>query len=329
MCALIEFITKTFESYHKKRLIQFANGRSRMLAIAYEKFCQNSKGIDEIVQVDSSTYFAKSSNHLYVVNCDMATCDCQFGKGGRYCKHLCAVERKYGIFLTNYLCLPESDRQNFAKLALGDEFSPTFFEDIAYTNVNDIISETEHTASMTTSSYDVALDSFQLPIIPTDESNSPINSSIKINEDYLKTIDKIKTDFLRICNVLQNDFNPANTNVLTKFAFNLSKIQTPSNVISFMCERNKQRRSRKIHVQPTAIARRKNRDLPCSGRIQSGRPSKAEECRKKNVLVLIIFLLTLTIINLLQKSINTYFFVELSHYHVYTNPLMRINQKRI
>lgn len=45
MCALVDFIANTFESYHKKRLIQFANGRARNLTLAYEKFCQASSRI--------------------------------------------------------------------------------------------------------------------------------------------------------------------------------------------------------------------------------------------------------------------------------------------
>lgn len=51
-----------------------------------------------------------------------------------------------------------------------------------------------------------------------------------------------------------------NTNVLAKFASNLPQMNTPSNIISFICEKNI-KRSRKIHVQLTSITRRKDRSV--------------------------------------------------------------------
>lgn len=55
MCALVDFIAKTFETYHKKRLIHFANGRARYLRLAYEKFVQECENIEYIEHVEDNT----------------------------------------------------------------------------------------------------------------------------------------------------------------------------------------------------------------------------------------------------------------------------------
>lgn len=273
MCALVDFIANTFESYHKKRLIQFANGRARNLTLAYEKFCQASSSIKDIVHMDDNTYFVKEKTDLYVVDCEMATCDCPYGAGGRFCKHLCAVERKHGTALTTSLHLNDCDRQQFAKFALGDQFSSSFFENI--TGESSTNNEDSQTDSITPD--DVIPDTFELPINRL-ENNVTIN-----NENFDNAVRNIKAQWQRITEILEKDSNAAYTNILTKFGSDLSKLQTPSSIISFIVEKNVRRKSRKIHVQPTSISRRKERGLPCSGRIQSGRPAKSETVKRKRV----------------------------------------------
>ncbi|KAJ2952467.1 hypothetical protein O0L34_g6778 [Tuta absoluta] len=273
MCALLDFVANTFESYHKKRLIQFANGRARNLTLAYEKFCQSSSSIKDIVHMDDDTYFVKDKTDLYVVNCEMATCDCPSGAGGRFCKHLCAVEKKRRAAFTTSLYLDDSDRQQFAKLALGDQFSSSFFENI--TGASSTYNENRQTDSIISSN--VIQESFELPM-----SSAEFNTTDS-NEIYENAVQSIKEQWQRITDILEKDSNAANTKILSKFGSDLSKLQTPSSIISFIVEKNVQRRSRKIHVQPTSIARRKERGLPCSGRIQSGRPSKSESVKRKRV----------------------------------------------
>lgn len=112
MCALLDFITDTFDNYHKKRLLQFANGRELKLTVNYEKFCQKSKSITEISPLDDTSYLIKEKTDVYVVDSVMGTCDCLSGKGGRYCKHVCAVELKFGLTVTASLNLTEDCRQN-------------------------------------------------------------------------------------------------------------------------------------------------------------------------------------------------------------------------
>lgn len=223
--------------------------------------------------MDDNTYFVKEKTDLYVVDCEMATCDCPYGAGGRFCKHLCAVERKHGTALTTSLHLNDCDRQQFAKFALGDQFSSSFFENI--TGESSTNNEDSQTDSITPD--DVIPDTFELPINRL-ENNVTIN-----NENFDNAVRNIKAQWQRITEILEKDSNAAYTNILTKFGSDLSKLQTPSSIISFIVEKNVRRKSRKIHVQPTSISRRKERGLPCSGRIQSGRPAKSETVKRKRV----------------------------------------------
>lgn len=272
MFALLLFVTKTFEAYHKKRLLQFAHGRVRRLTIEYEKFCKKSKNIESISPVDETTYFIKTQNNLYVVDSEMATCDCISGQGGRFCKHLCAVEQKYQIMMSNSANLTEFDRKTLACLALGEQFSPDFFEDIVETNQgNRVQMETFDGESIFETINSESEFNQPLSLIDAD---SPLINISEGHTNYTNTVENLENEFLRITNILKNDSNPSNTGILTKFASELSRLRTPSNIISFMCQKNIRRRGRKIKVQPTSVSRRKQKNLPSSGRIESGRPKK-------------------------------------------------------
>lgn len=61
--------------------------------------------------MNDDTFFLKEETDKYVVNCEMATCDCPYEAGGRFCKHLCTVEKKHGAVITTSLRLNDSDRQ--------------------------------------------------------------------------------------------------------------------------------------------------------------------------------------------------------------------------
>lgn len=111
---------------------------------------------------------------------------------------------------------------------------------------------------------------------PAENSVSTETFSIN-NEAYVNAVGNIKTQWQRITYILERNSSTEYTKILTKFGSDLSKLHSPSSIISFIAEKKIQRRSRKIKVQPTSIARRKERGLPCSARIQSGRPAKSEK----------------------------------------------------
>lgn len=62
-------------------------------------------------------------NCLYTVDIAIETCDCPFCIGGRFCK-------QFGVFLSNVPLLTTAEKKMFAKLALGQDASTYFFENI-------------------------------------------------------------------------------------------------------------------------------------------------------------------------------------------------------
>lgn len=183
----------------------------------------------------------KEKTDLYVVDCEMATCDCPYDAGGRFYKHFCAVEKKHGTALTTSLYLNDCDRQQFAKFALGDQFSPSFFENI--TGESSTNNEDSQTVSITPD--DIIPDTFELPINRTE------NSVTVNNENFENAVRNVKAQWQRITKILEKDSNAAYTNILEKFGSDLSKLLTPSSIISFIVEKNCRRKTRKIRVQPT------------------------------------------------------------------------------
>ena len=82
--------------------------------------------------------------------------------------------------------------------------------------------------------------------------------------------------------ILETDKSgPSNSALLKKYIKSLQKIKTSSQIMSLLSHSIKHSRGRKIRVQPTSVARRKDRGLQGSSRIQSGRPTKLE--KKKSV----------------------------------------------
>lgn len=106
-CALIDFVCNLFDNYHKRRLIDFANcRRDKKLQPHYAKFVHKSD-TSEIIQRSEYEFKVTSSclTDIYTVNTKWQTCDCLYGRGGRYCKHMCAVEIKNNIQIKCILAL--------------------------------------------------------------------------------------------------------------------------------------------------------------------------------------------------------------------------------
>lgn len=82
------------------------------------------------------------------------------------------------------------------------------------------------------------------------------------NESYYNAVQNIKDQWQRITDMLILNPNDGDTKTLAKFSSDLSKLQTSASIITYLCEKKVCRRARTIRVQPTSIARRKNRGLP-------------------------------------------------------------------
>ncbi|KAJ8932005.1 hypothetical protein NQ314_015051 [Rhamnusium bicolor] len=93
--------------------------------------------------IDSSS----TDKHLfYTTYLGISFCDCISGQGGRFCKHLCAVQQEVGVVLRSAPCLTLDDKKDFAKIARGENIS-TFFDsmdtnDDLYENIEHVVSDT-------------------------------------------------------------------------------------------------------------------------------------------------------------------------------------------
>ena len=119
--ALIDFISVTFESYHKRRLLQFANSRSTKPTLAYNKFVERSKSL-VVSCVDSDTFEVGSSKNngtTYTVHAEIGHCECTAGQGGAFCKHICAVELQNSTIARFSPKLTSSDKALLAQIAFG------------------------------------------------------------------------------------------------------------------------------------------------------------------------------------------------------------------
>lgn len=250
MCALVDFITNVFESYHKRHLLLFANSRSTNNEIVYMKFFQKAK--DTLIQkVDDKTFFVSSSEDntlLYTVDTDLSICDCPYGAGGKFCKHICAVQEKYGIIFNTSPRLTTHDKKIFAKLSLGQEVPEKFFESMDITDADTL---------QNVQNRDIEHNNVNLS---QDCSEMPKQDNTELQAKLSAVLQKLDNNFKRLIQMVSEDCSPEVTNSLIKLnnVF-FDEMQTPAQLTAFCYSAAKNRCPRQIGVQPGSITRRKIR----------------------------------------------------------------------
>lgn len=280
-CALVDFIVNVFENYYKRKLLEFANSRRSKPQIDYKNMCIRAKEVNIIYQIDNTIFHVaseKDPNLLYTVNAKIAFCDCPSGTGGKFCKHLCAVEQKFGILFKTSPVLTVHDRIQLAKLAVGYSAPEEFYKNMD-SNVTDLENSVLSSNAVTAETSSVA--EVELATVVDLQVNAEESKS-RFKEEMIK----MRCEFSRITSTLEANQSPEATLSIIKFNAILNKIKTPSQILNFLEAKSQicGRKSRKIRVQPTSISRRKNKALPQSGRIQAGRPSKIEKLKRKHSL---------------------------------------------
>ncbi|CAG4959588.1 unnamed protein product [Parnassius apollo] len=89
-----------------------------------------TRNIKNISKVNNNEYSVESetnSNTFYTVRADLAVCDCDAGKCGRFCKQLCSIKQKFGVIFPNSPRLSIHDRISLARIAMGDEINENFY----------------------------------------------------------------------------------------------------------------------------------------------------------------------------------------------------------
>lgn len=73
-------------------------------------------------------------------------------------------------------------------------------------------------------------------------------------------VGKLRTEFMRLADISQNDeSSPSRTKLIKKYVNTLHKVITSSQIMALISHSNRYRKGRKNRVQPTSIARRKDR----------------------------------------------------------------------
>lgn len=266
-CALVDFICNVFDGYHKRRLIEFANSRrDQKLSYHYAKFL-NKIDTTQIMKRNDFEYkvTSKKGDDIYTVNVKWQTCDCDYGRGGRYCKHMCAVEVKYNIQLSIRPLLSVEEKTKFAKVALGTSVSVDFLKGMDITD--DIVPDVPDQAL-----FERTTENVQTVV-------SCVNDSVTSSTQQLQCL---REEFSRIVDIAETHSTSINAKCIKRTVQRMKLIKTPTQVLSFLSEQLTVMNRKKIRVQPTAISRRKERGITKGGgRIQSGRPAKEEATTAK------------------------------------------------
>ncbi|XP_029347795.1 uncharacterized protein LOC115034623 [Acyrthosiphon pisum] len=277
--ALVDFIFKVLENYHKRCLIKFASYRITKPEIQYNSFCNKTNDL-KVIQIDNTSYkvSSHSNNDIYYtvkVYDGFEHCECAFGQGGKFCKHICAIQLN-GFNIENVVNLSTKHRIELGNLAIGKDFDHTFMEpmDLA----NDIVS-TNNSKRKKTSEENMS--TFFNSMLPTDESNSITehetqNMENNDHEQHLNLeINVLQNNIDRIKNIAQSNPNSLMLKNIKQFNKQLEKITSLSDLVDFNF--NKLRRANLIGTQPTSRSRRKRLITSGAKRIQAGRPSSKED----------------------------------------------------
>lgn len=255
----MEFICSVFENYHKRRLIEFASSRrDQKLLSHYSKFYKRVEGIDvEQLSENEFKVTSKCMTDVYTVHKKFATCDCLYGRGGKYCKHMCAVEKKFQFQMTTHPVLNVEDKIKCAKVAFGSEIPVEFYSSMDLTeNVTSVVAADTITGEVT-----LVHENQSIPLI-----------------NYKDSLDKLRVEFNRMADILETCPSSSNSAIINKTIKKMQAIKTPGQVMSFMAAKLSSLKTKKIRVQPTSLTRRKERGISKGGgRIQSGRPANTEK----------------------------------------------------
>lgn len=268
-CALVDFITSIFENYFQRRIISYANTRKTKDSI-YAMFVKTAKTIKNIARVNDYEYSVESAtipNTFYTVRADAGVCDCEAGKCGKFCKHLCSIEQKFGVIFPNSPRLSVNDRISLARIAMGDDINENFY-------MNMTLDGTPNNNS------DITCVSTQEPMQYEANSLSYMTQQVdaEFPQQYSNVVAEFRTEVERFAQLFEANPTTHNLRALTKFTNMIKKINTSEQGQHFIFQQIISKRiPRKIKVQSTALSRRKDRGIrKTKSRIQAGRPSNAE-----------------------------------------------------
>lgn len=282
--ALVDFICKILEDYHKRRLIKFSSFRVTKFEIIFQNFCNKAKLL-EVNQKNDTTYEINSSsgNNFYtVIKNDKLNffCDCAFGQGGRFCKHICAVHL-FGDTVSNLPNLTDSDRIQIGTLAVGNNFDHTFLHKM---DMDTMETETECATlnnkenNSDNFNFHSSMQKCNMEIVVENDSNIN-NDNALTNSEMDIELELLTKNINNIKQIAKNNNNKFVLNKIKLLNKQLSEITTVSELSEISA--SVLRRGKVIGIQPTSRSRRISQITTGAKRIQAGRPSNSEMPSKK------------------------------------------------
>lgn len=296
---VFDFIVMTFESYYQRRLLAVAHNRvDRYIALRYKGLGAHKVDDSNITKTVNSdfTYVVKSAtydNVEYVVDSSKWTCTCSIGRtghpNGEPCKHQHAVATKFKIDTPNLLPYFNSKgRYLHALIALGKERTG---DEAFYANLCDDVQQPAISSSS-------SIESEECAIVEGEgvESSNNGEENLEIMMDIFKEHDELKKNVIDLGVAFFQDVNKRIETMDQQYLTGLKKFftvyletvehtepassatpQLSSLLHTYFTKSSNTVHvtgSRRIHVQPTAISRRRiglprgNQMAPC------GRPPK-------------------------------------------------------
>ena len=240
-----------------------------------------------IVQDPSGLFFVQSQtqDESYLVDPKIKTCSCTVGKSGQFCKHILAVELHFPKCLVIPRIESREERYAIAVLAVGEDKvpPPSFFgledQPDCYQSVVDPIPAIE--------SDDVADLEHSTPAIDI------LDQTPKLGINYAIAEEKVTAMCENLKNAILNKFKTNQDAALISgveiMNETINKLKTQNGLGSSLHLFGKEaigtasgkKRSRKIRVQPTGIARRAAGKPRSSAALQRGRPRNINRILKQ------------------------------------------------
>lgn len=287
--ALVDFIVNVGEEYFTLRLLNHAHDRHSATHRLYSKLCSKMKNttISEVNKIDTFTYSIPSENDKemrYTINIELGICSCKDGCVGSFCKHQAWVHEHLKIQLPNSPAVTIEERYGLGVLAMGDKCpEKKFFLGLKENVHNDLRKSTTNCLLQNSSNkLEQAntignIDSVEINTSSTQDIPITPETS-EINNDEIQTASQ---EWSRLQNMIPS-LPPSILQQLTK---RLKNIKNNQQFIGFIHSVNKSaasltRKKGKIHVQPTALSRRKDGITRGSKRIPAGRRPKEYTSQK-------------------------------------------------
>ena len=285
--SLMNFITQNLEEHYSSKLLLFVYDRERKPYLAYKtKLNLGEKYLnlleESIVVLDENLYQLTSSsntNKSYTVDSTAGVCTCYAGSQGSFCKHQVAVHLKYNIDFPNSPLLSLEDKKELLFISQGvvnvDEefFKPMLKSPVKQVDnvesdiiIPDIISPEINECAVAVMEEDLISESLQSEPNTSDEARQVLAEYNQVQQQITDLIQKNMSDGYLIKRVKQY------TETLKK------QIKSGTQFSAFLT-RERYKKGRMIHVQPTSISRRQHSLNKGRSVQRCGRPLK---CIKKN-----------------------------------------------